>query len=123
MILSKFIEKLFKKSTRLPDAIFNEVSELQSSLLKKARLNATIDPRRGTGANLYNSISAGRVKVGKKSRIILQAGDQKVNYAGYVEFGTSRMYPRLYLTKAFAEVERETPKRLSRFISTYMRVK
>ena len=122
MILSKFIEKLFKKSTRLPDAIFNEVQELQSSLLKKARLNATIDPRRRSG-NLYNSISAGRVKVGKKSRIILQAGDQKVNYAGYVEFGTSRMYPRLYLTKAFAEVERETPKRLSRFISTYMRIK
>ena len=122
MLLSKFIEKLFKKSTRLPDAIFNEVSELQSSLLKKARLNATIDPRRRSG-NLYNSISAGRVKVGKKSRIILQAGDQKVNYAGYVEFGTSRMYPRLYLTKAFAEVERETPKRLSRFISTYMRIK
>lgn len=122
MLLSKFIEKLFKKSTRLPDAIFNEVLELQSSLLKKARLNATIDPRRISG-NLYNSISAGRVKVGKKSRIILQAGDQKVNYAGYVEFGTSRMYPRLYLTKAFAEVERETPKRLSRFISTYMRIK
>ncbi len=122
MILSKFIEKLFKKSTSLPDAIFNEVQELQSSLLKKARLNATIDPRRRSG-NLYNSISADRVKVGKKSRIILQAGDQKVNYAGYVEFGTSRMYPRLYLTKAFAEVERETPKRLSRFISTYMRVK
>lgn len=122
MLLSKFIEKLFKKSTRLPDAIFNEVQELQSSLLKKARLNATIDPRRRSG-NLYNSISAGRVKVGKKSRIILQAGDQKVNYAGYVEFGTSRMYPRLYLTKAFAEVERETPKRLSRFISTYMRIK
>tara|TARA_R100000654_G_scaffold21770_1_gene43929 strand:- start:299 stop:667 length:369 start_codon:yes stop_codon:yes gene_type:complete len=122
MLLKKFIEKLFGKAKKLDDSLSKDLSEIESKLLKRARLNATIDPRRRTG-NLYESISVGKIKVDNKTRIILQAGNQKVNYAGYVEFGTSRMYPRLYLTKAQRETEREMSKKLQQFASLYMRIK
>ena len=71
-----------------------------------AKLNATTYPKVITG-RLRSSIQ-GRLDQGN---ILLQAGGpakgQTVDYAGYVEFGTSRIAPRLFMGRA---VDKEQPR-------------
>tara|TARA_B100000085_G_scaffold278196_1_gene299643 strand:+ start:133 stop:501 length:369 start_codon:yes stop_codon:yes gene_type:complete len=120
MKLAKFIKRLFERSIAFDKELESAMQEVKSDLLEQARLNATIFPRRISG-DLYNSIKVGDTIVDNRYRLFLQAGDQKVNYAGFVEFGTNRIAPRLYLTKAFAKVDREMPDKLKKFITLYLR--
>ena len=120
MQLKDFIKRLFQKSITLDKELASEMVEVKSKLLEEARLNATIYPRRISG-DLFNSIKVGDTIVDNKYRLFLQAGDQKVNYAGFVEFGTSRMAPRLYLSKAYSKIDNDLPGRLKKFINLYLR--
>ena len=120
MELKDFVKRLFEKSIKLDKELASDMVEVKSRLLEEARLNATIYPRRISG-DLYNSIKVGDTIVDNRYRLFLQAGDQKVNYAGFVEFGTNRMAPRLYLTKAYSKIDNDLPQRLKKFISLYLR--
>lgn len=120
MKLKEFIKRLFKRSDKLDDVLHDKLAFISRRLRDRAKLNATIDPRKRTG-RLYDSITTNTKKSQSGTRITLLAGSSSVNYAGYVEFGTSRMYPRLYLTKANEQVQQTLPDDLKRIASIYLR--
>lgn len=120
MKLFEFVKRLFKKSKNLDNELQTKLDFISQRLKDRARLNATIDPKKRTG-RLYDSISSNTKKTGDGIKITLQAGSSSVNYAGYVEFGTSRMYPRLYLQKARLQVEETLPKEMQKLASIYLR--
>ena len=120
MKLKDFIKRLFKRSDRLDDELHKKLSYISRRLQDRAKLNATIDPRKRTG-RLYDSITAKAKKSDNGTSITLMAGSASVNYAGYVEFGTSRMYPRLYLSRAREQVQETLPDELRRLASIYLR--
>tara|TARA_Y100000593_G_scaffold95042_1_gene198743 strand:+ start:2396 stop:2764 length:369 start_codon:yes stop_codon:yes gene_type:complete len=120
MKLKEFIKRLFKRSDKLDDVLHDKLAFISRRLRDRAKLNATIDPRKRTG-RLYDSITTNTKKSQSGTRIALLAGSSSVNYAGYVELGTSRMYPRLYLTKANEQVQQTLPDDLKRIASIYLR--
>jgi len=120
MKLKDFIKRLFKRSDQLDDELHNKLAFISRRLQDRAKLNATIDPRKRTG-RLYDSITAKTKKTRSGTQITLMAGSASVNYAGYVEFGTSRMYPRLYLSRAQQQVQETLPEDLKRLASIYLR--
>jgi HK97 gp10 family phage protein len=120
MKLFEFVKRLFKKSKNLDNELQTKLDFISQRLKDRARLNATIDPKKRTG-RLYDSISSNTKKTGDGIKITLQAGSSSVNYAGYVEFGTSRMYPRLYLHKARLQVQETLPKEMQKLASIYLR--
>ena len=120
MKLFEFVKRLFKKSKNLDNELQTKLDFISQRLKDRARLNATIDPKKRTG-RLYDSISSNTKKTGDGIKITLQAGSSSVNYAGYVEFATSRMYPRLYLQKARLQVQETLPKEMQKLASIYLR--
>ena len=120
MKLKDFIKRLFKRSDRLDDELHKKLAFISRRLQDRAKLNATIDPRKRTG-RLDDSITAKAKKSENGTSINLMAGSASVNYAGYVEFGTSRMYPRLYLSRAREQVQETLPDELRRLASIYLR--
>tara|TARA_R110000824_G_scaffold111857_5_gene260676 strand:+ start:1317 stop:1700 length:384 start_codon:yes stop_codon:yes gene_type:complete len=79
-------------------------------LERQGKINATSYPKVRTG-RLRSSITGaynGRIS---NPEIVLRAGGYaggaEVDYAGYVEYGTSRMSPRLYLNRS---IEANHPK-------------
>ena len=120
MKLQNFIKRLFKRSDKLDDELHKKLSFISRRLQDRAKLNATIDPRKRTG-RLYDSISAKAKKTQSGTGITLMAGSSNVGYAGYVEFGTSRMYPRLYLSRAREQVKETLPDELRKLASVYLR--
>ena len=120
MKLKDFIKRLFKRSDQLDDELHKKLSFISRRLEDRAKLNATIDPRKRTG-RLYDSITTKKKKEAKGTSITLIAGSSSVNYAGYVEFGTSRMYPRLYLSRAQKQVDETLPDELKRLATIYLR--
>tara|TARA_Y100000114_G_scaffold81391_1_gene75048 strand:+ start:1489 stop:1857 length:369 start_codon:yes stop_codon:yes gene_type:complete len=120
MKLKDFIKRLFKRSDQLDDELHKKLAFISRRLQDRAKLNATIDPRKRTG-RLYDSITTKRKKEAGGTSITLIAGSSSVNYAGYVEFGTSRMYPRLYLSRAQKQVDETLPDELKRLATIYLR--
>lgn len=95
----------------------NLLSEINKLLIKsalkmerQAKLNATKDPRVRTG-RLRSSISGVVQSEQGVPRIVLSAGgrqgSEELSYARYIEFGTRRLYARLYLGRAY-DKERES---------------
>ncbi len=118
MKIEKFTKELDKRAKFLPLAIERKLNFISRRLMLRARMNATLDPKKRSG-RLYDSIRTQR----KKEKIELVAGSSSVNYAGYVEFGTSRMYPRLYLTKAYNHVLKDMNKELKEMMDLHLRIK
>ena len=104
----------------MDDELHKKLAFISRRLQDRAKLNATIDPRKRTG-RLYDSITTKRKKEAAGTSITLIAGSSSVNYAGYVEFGTSRMYPRLYLSRAQKQVDETLPDELKRLATIYLR--
>ena len=84
-----------------------------------AKKNATTYPRVRTG-NLYNSIRAAKQAQNNMIQINLVAGGDRAPYAKYVEFGTRKMEPREYLSRAFKKVDQGMQKSLERFVKLYL---
>ncbi len=120
MRLKEFVKRLFKKSNNLDEELHNKLAFISRRLQDRAKLNATIEPRKRSG-RLYDSITTITKKSKSGMSISLVAGSSSVNYAGYVEFGTSRMYPRLYLSRAQKQVQETLPEELKRLASIYLR--
>lgn len=119
MTFDEFIENLEKQGRSLEEELRTQLDEVAYHLKLRTRLQATIDPKIRTG-RLFNSIE-GKV-AGKGDRhskefdIILQSGNADVFYAKYVEFGTSRMYPRLYMHKTVESQKKKLPKHLRKLM-------
>ena len=71
----------------------DELNEVAESMERDAKLNCPVK----TG-NLQSSIDSEVSTVGKRTTIKLYA---KANYAAHVEYGTSKMAARPFLTPAF----------------------
>ena len=121
MKLIDFVKKLFKKSKNVDNELQSKLLFITRRLQDRARLNATIDPRKRSG-RLYDTISSKMTKSSDGVKIELSAGSSSVNYAGYVEFGTSRMYPRLYLSKAREQVQETLPHEMRKLATNYLRI-
>ena len=61
MKLKDFIKRLFKRSDQLDDELHKKLSFISRRLEDRAKLNATIDPKKRTG-RLYDSITTKRKK-------------------------------------------------------------
>tara|TARA_R100001086_G_C11692362_1_gene218950 strand:- start:101 stop:469 length:369 start_codon:yes stop_codon:yes gene_type:complete len=118
MKLETLHKELDKRAKFLPSRIEKKLNFVSRRLMLRARLNATIDPKKRTG-RLYESIKTKRTG----TEIELVAGSASVNYADYVEFGTARMYPRLFLTKAYNLVLKDMKKELQQMIRMTLDVK
>ena len=118
MRLRDFIKRLFKSENTFDSKLKSHLKTTSNRLKKQARLNATIDPKRRTG-NLYNTISAPMKKSSYGFFVALQAGSSTVNYAPFVELGTSRMYPRLFLERARQKEEKKLPAELKKFVTIF----
>ena len=111
MKLKKFIDRLFKKSKSFEDEFGKELLSISKGLKFRAQLEAHKDPKRRTG-ELIKSIRAPIKKTRFGFFIQLQAGNSKVNYAKYIEYGTSRIYPRLFLKRSQEIENRKIPNEL-----------
>ena len=118
MKLEKLQKELDKRARFLPLKIERKLNFVARRLQLRARFNATIDPQKRSG-RLFESIKATR----QGTKIDLIAGNQSVNYASFVEYGTSRMYPRLYLTKAFDHVLKDLDKELKQMLFMTLDIK
>ena len=99
MKISTLIDGLDNGSRNINRDIEIKLNFISRRLMLRARLNATIDPKKRSG-RLFDSISAKRTG----NKVELVAGSSSVKYADFVEYGTSKMYPRLFLTKAYNHV-------------------
>ena len=113
MKLNDFIASLFKKEKKFDNDIFEKLQPIAKRLKLRAQLEAHKDPKRRSG-NLIKSISAPIKKINDNYVIQLNAGNSKVNYAKFVEYGTYRMYPRLFLARSRSIEEQKMPEELKR---------
>tara|TARA_Y100001973_G_scaffold67444_1_gene98515 strand:+ start:177 stop:533 length:357 start_codon:yes stop_codon:yes gene_type:complete len=101
---------------RLVKTLFRKLKILSLKAEADGKKNATDFPRVRTG-RLRSSITGLIDTKEGRPRMILRAGGNTkgapVRYAAFVEFGTKRMRPRLFLGRAMQKIERsETPKEL-----------
>ena len=92
---------------------------------REAKINATDFPQVRTG-RLRSSITAIVDAEGGRMRALLRAGGNSggdpVNYARYVEFGTRKMSPRLFMGRAVDTVSKTIPKDLREVLSMSLEV-
>ena len=121
MRLKSFIKSLFKRKNKLDSHIMNSVQTLEDSLLGRAQLNATIDPKVQSG-DLFNSIRTIRTKSQNEVAITLTAGNNIAFYAPFLEYGTKdgRLYPREFLKKAHDRTLKRVPTELKNIAKLYL---
>ena len=118
MKISTLIDGLDNGSRNINRDIEIKLNFISRRLMLRARLNATIDPKKRSG-RLFDSISAKRT--GNKVELI--AGSSSVKYADFVEYGTSKMYPRLFLTKAYNHVLNDVSNEIKKIAEINLRVR
>ena len=77
MKLKSFIKSLFKRQNKLDERIMKGVQTVEDTLLGRAQLIATIDPKVQSG-DLFNSIRTIRKKNNDEVEITLTAGNKQI---------------------------------------------
>lgn len=107
--LAQFQERMRKADQRLIKTLFIKLRALSLKAEAEAKRNATDYPRVRTG-RLRSSITGLVDTKNARPRLLLRAGGNTngapVNYASFVEFGTKRMRPRLFMGRAMQKIER-----------------
>ena len=124
MTFADLRKRLMKSNRRLLRQLDYQAQKIALLMEREAKINATSYPKVVTG-RLRSSIHAKYHR--RNTDIVLRAGGQNggadVNYAAFVEYGTSgkdgstRMAPRLYMGRAVDKVQGEIPKRLQNLLS------
>ena len=114
--LAQFQHRMRRADQRLVKTLFKKLKILSLKAEGDGKRNATDFPRVRTG-RLRSSITGLIDTKEGRPRMILRAGGNTkgapVRYAAFVEFGTKRMRPRLFLGRAMQKIERsDTPKEL-----------
>ena len=114
--LAQFQHRMRRADQRLVKTLFKKLKILSLKAEADGKRNATDFPRVRTG-RLRSSITGLIDTKEGRPRMILRAGGNTkgapVRYAAFVEFGTKRMRPRLFLGRAMQKIERsDTPKEL-----------
>ena len=116
----QYFEEFVISFQNLDSTLMKELKRIlvKSSLQmeRDAKINATTYPRVRTG-RLRSSINGFTTMKMGESRVFLMAGGRvggsEVNYARFVEHGTSRIAPRRYLGRSFDKELKRLPDRLS----------
>lgn len=107
--LAQFQQRMRKADQRLVKTLFIKLRALSLKAEAEAKRNATDYPRVRTG-RLRSSITGLVDTKNARPRLLLRAGGNTngapVNYASFVEFGTKRMRPRLFMGRAMQKIER-----------------
>lgn len=116
----QFANRIKRADRALIKTIYNKMRVLSLEAERYAKLNATDYPRVRTG-RLRSSISGLVDAKDGRPRLLLRAGGNTngapVNYAQYVEFGTKRMRPRLFMGRAMQKVQQSNvPKELQNLL-------
>lgn len=90
------------------------VKRLKGRLVRH-QASAPYEPPANFTGNLKNSIET---KESGASQLTFSAGDAKVNYAGFLERGTSKMIKRPYLIKSIEDNQKNTVQAYYKSIST-----
>lgn len=105
--LAQFQDRMRRADRRLIKTLFQKLRALSLKAEAEAKRNATDYPRVRTG-RLRSSITGLVSTKDASPRMILIAGGNTrgapVNYARFVEFGTRRMQPRLFMGRAMKKV-------------------
>lgn len=105
--LAQFQNRMRRADRRLITTLFQKLRALSLKAEAEAKRNATDYPRVRTG-RLRSSITGLVSTKDASPRMILIAGGNTrgapVNYARFVEFGTRRMQPRLFMGRAMKKV-------------------
>lgn len=105
--LAQFQDRMRRADRRLITTLFQKLRALSLKAETEAKRNATDYPRVRTG-RLRSSITGLVSTKDASPRMILIAGGNTrgapVNYARFVEFGTRRMQPRLFMGRAMKKV-------------------
>ena len=105
--LAQFQDRMRRADQRLIKALFQRLRVLSLKAEAEAKRNATDYPRVRTG-RLRSSITGLVSTKDASPRMILMAGGNTkgapVRYAKFVEFGTRRMQPRLFMGRAMKKV-------------------
>ena len=114
--LAQFQHRMRRADQRLVKTLFKKLKILSLKAEADGKRNATDYPRVRTG-RLRSSITGLIDTKEGRPRMILRAGGNTkgapVRYAAFVEFGTKKMRPRLFLGRAMQKIERsDTPKEL-----------
>ena len=114
----QFLKRMQKADSKLLKELEKELLKSSMRMERDAKLNATTYPKVVTG-RLRSSITGLVDSKQGTSRVILRAGgsNNDVNYAGYVEFGTNYIKPRLYLGRAVSGERDRLPDRLGALLN------
>jgi len=108
--LAQFQTRMRKADQRIVKTLFQKLRILSLKAEAEAKRNATDYPRVRTG-RLRSSITGLVDTKNARPRMLLVAGGNTkgapVNYARFVEFGTKKMRPRLFMGRAFQKIERD----------------
>jgi HK97 gp10 family phage protein len=108
--LAQFQTRMRKADQRIVKTLFTKLRALSLKAEAEAKRNATDYPRVRTG-RLRSSITGLVDTKNARPRLLLVAGGNTkgapVNYARFVEFGTKRMRPRLFMGRAMQKIERD----------------
>ena len=118
MTFADLRKRLMKSNRRLLKQLDYQAQKIALLMEREAKINATSYPKVVTG-RLRSSIHAKYHR--RNTDIVLRAGGQNGgadgNYASYVEYGTSRRAPRLYMGRAVDKVQGEIPDLLQDLLS------
>lgn len=118
----QYIKSVEKQGKTLQDELKEQLLKVAVNVVDSARIQATIDPKYRTG-KLHDSI---RSQVGKARHsgvydVILKSGNNQAFYAKYVEFGTRRIYPRLFMEKSIEKEKKNLPEHLRALLGKVLR--
>ncbi len=100
----EFTKSMMMSSRRLFKKMDKLTNKTASKMKMQAVKNAHIYPKKRTG-RLVSSIQGEVLKSGGDFEILVFADTDVAPYAEFVEFGTSRMKPRLYIKRAVEKVQ------------------
>ena len=119
---NEFRSLIAKSKTKLLREINVLLLKTALDMEKQGKINASSYPKVVTG-DLRKTIRGELEDKGKNPRVVLRAGGNvrggvknKVDYAQYVEFGTVKMSPRLYLKRAHDKQSVKFQKRLTKIL-------
>ena len=118
----QYIKSIVKQGKSLEDELQDQLEKVADRLRVRTRIQATIDPKYRTG-RLYNSIRSqvGKARHAGKYDVILKSGNSQAFYAKYVEFGTRRIYPRLFMGKSMEKEKKNLPEHLRALLGKVLR--
>ncbi|MBG89537.1 MAG: hypothetical protein CMO80_21940 [Verrucomicrobiales bacterium] len=113
-------KKLTRQQKRMNTEFANKAQIIAFKIERQAKINATTYPRVVTG-RLRSSIQGLSRLTNEGPEVIIQAGGKnEVNYARYVEFGTQRIKPRLFIGKAVGTVKATLRTQLRNVLKTVL---